>query len=106
MKVVGKVFLGVLLFLLLWTVEAPAAWVNVPYYVPYPYVAPHVYTTAVTVGTPYYYSYSPYAYRAPVAVYVPTAAYVPSVPKPVVYAPSVPVYSYPQIGIPWTYWTY
>jgi hypothetical protein len=104
MRVVGKVLFGVLLVLLLWTVEASAAWINVPYYASYPAAAPYVYT-AVTVGAPYYYSYSPYAYRAPapVPVYMPTAAYV---PRPVVYAPSVPVYSYPQVGFPWTYWAY
>ena len=100
MNMIGKVLFGVLLFLLLWTAAASAAWVNVPYYGSYPYAVPYTYA-----GAPYYYSYSPYAYRvpAPVPVYMPAVTYV---PRPVLYAPSVPAYSYSPVGYPWTSWAY
>jgi hypothetical protein len=108
MKVFGRILLCVSLFLLLWSVEASAAWINVPYYASYPYVAPHAYAP-VTVSV----SYNPYAYYAPVyaaaPVYAPAPVYVPAVTyvsRPVVYAPAIPVYNYPQMGLPWTYWTY
>jgi hypothetical protein len=94
MKIIGKVLFGVSLFLLLWVAEASAAWVSAPYYAPYPYA----YTT-VALGAPSV----PYAYYVPAPVYRPVVTYV---PRAAVYTPAIPVYGYPQVVQPWTYWTY
>jgi hypothetical protein len=90
MKMMMKMLFGVSLFLALFAAEASAAWIGSPYYAPY----------TATVGVPY----GPYSYYVPAPIYRPVV--VTYVPRPVVYAPFVPVYGYPQIVSPWAYWGY